>query len=140
MAGSGVSAAWAKRAVAAALQAEKASRRTVTVLLTGDAEIRRVHREHMDDDTPTDVISFPIDAKSPEGKSGYLGDVVASFDTARRVSRELGIPYREELARYLVHGTLHLLGYDDMKPADKKKMHARQEIIVSKLFAKRKAK
>ena len=62
-----------------------------------------------------------------------LGDVAVSIDTAKQMAGKLKIPFKEELTRYLVHGTLHLLGYDDKKPRDKKIMHRRQEWIVNQL-------
>ena len=61
------------------------------------------------------------------------GDLVVSVDTARRVSKDLNIPFREELARYLVHGTLHLLGYDDKNKKDFERMLKRQEEILNSL-------
>jgi probable rRNA maturation factor len=119
-AGAGVTAVWVRRIIAKTLKAER-SNKTIGVLVTGDRQIRRLNRRFLKHDYATDVISFET------------GDVVVSVDTARRVSRELGIPAKEELARYLVHGTLHLLGYDDKKREDLKKMRARQEKILKTL-------
>lgn len=77
---------------------------------------------------------------SPSGRrpivdnSGVLGDLVVSAEMARTFAKDLNIPFKQELARYLVHGTLHLLGYDDHKPVDYKKMHARQEWLLNKIL------
>ena len=116
----GVTAAWVRRVVARTLRAEKESL-LMSVLVTGDRQIRRINKKFLKHDYATDVISFET------------GDVVVSADTARRVAKELGIPAKEELARYLVHGTLHLLGYDDKNRKDFERMHKRQEMIVSRL-------
>ncbi len=107
----------------------------VGVLITGDAEIRRLNKRHLSHDYATDVISFGFgrEAAGP-GEAGAIGDLVVSVDTARSMARELGLPYKEELARYLVHGTLHLLGYEDDAPAKKKSMFRRQETLVQKIL------
>lgn len=109
------------------LKREGAAGKGVSVLITDDKRIAKVHKDFMNDPTPTDAISFGVPANSPEAKAGYLGDVIASAQTAKRVAREYGQTPAQELERYCVHGTLHLLGYDDHKPADHKEMHAAQE-------------
>ena len=99
-------------------------RAEIGVWITTDRSIRRIHKRFLGDGTSTDVISF-----------GYVGsplhgDIVVSADFARRYSRAHGVPFREEITRYLVHGLLHLFGYDDARPAERRRMHARQEQIV----------
>jgi probable rRNA maturation factor len=121
----GVGAAWAKRVVEAVLRHEEERRWAVSVLVTGDKRIRALNKKHLKHDYATDVISFGLQER--------LGAVVVSADTARRYARENGLAWREELARYLVHGTLHLLGYDDTSPAKRRKMFARQELIVKRV-------
>ncbi len=123
----GLSAAWIKKIIAGTLNAEKVKRRSVSVLLTDNRRIRSVNRKFLRHDYATDVISFG-------GGSDTLCDLVVSVQMARSVSGELGIPFKEELARYLVHGTLHLLGYDDGTKKDKIKMEGRQELILRKLL------
>ncbi len=119
----GVSEAWVKSLAAKTLKAEKSSM-SLSILITGDREIRKINKKFLKHDYATDVISFPT------------GDIVASAETARRFSKELGISFREELARYLVHGTLHLLGYDDKKETDHRRMHARQEQILAEVLGR----
>ena len=125
---SGVNAAWVKRLVRRTLRSERSKKSGVGVLFTGDAGIRRLNKKFLRHDYATDVISFGL------GEEKSLGDLVVSVETARRVSRELGIGFREELARYVVHGTLHLLGYEDKKKKDRKKMFTRQEAILKKFL------
>lgn len=117
----GVTPAWVKRVVSGTLALEKAGPRRVGVLVTDDRRIRAINKRHLKHDYATDVISFNL------GDERAWGDLVVSVDTARRAAKDLGLPFREELARYLVHGTLHLLGWDDGTPRERKSMHARQE-------------
>jgi len=100
----------------------------IGVLITGDRQIRKINKRFLKHDFATDVISFGLD------DAGHCGDVVVSVDTARRAAKELKIPFREELARYLVHGTLHLLGYKDKKKKDHERMHRRQEKLLSQVL------
>ncbi len=118
------------------LKKEGAAGKGVSVLITDDKRIAKVHKDFMNDPTPTDVISFGVPVKSPEAKAGYLGDVVASAQTAKRVAAGYGQTPAQELERYCVHGTLHLLGYDDHKPADHKEMHAAQEKYLTEFSAR----
>ena len=124
----GMSAAQVRRAVAETLVAEKAKKRSVSVLLTGNREIRRINLSFLKHDYATDVISFG------SGEKNYLGDIVVSAGMARAFSKKLRISYSQELSRYVVHGTLHLLGYEDGSKKDKIKMRRRQERILKKLF------
>ena len=117
----GVSKVWVRRVVEKVLRAEK-TRVDIHVLITGDREIQKINRRFLKHDHATDVISFDT------------GDIVVSADFAKRYARENGIPFRQELARYLVHGTLHLLGYDDRKQKDRTRMHKRQEFLLRKLL------
>jgi probable rRNA maturation factor len=119
-----VSAAWVRRVIAGTLKAER-SRMEIGVLITGDRQIRKINKRFLKHDFATDVISFGLDG------AGHRGDIALSVDTARRMAKELKIPFREELARYLIHGTLHLLGYNDKKKKDHQRMHERQEEMLT---------
>jgi probable rRNA maturation factor len=94
----------------------------VSVRFCGDALCRRYNREFFDRDRPTDVIAWP------SGDRGYLGDVLVNLAQARRQARRLGVPFREEVHRLVVHGLLHLAGYDHA--ADRGEMEALQERLV----------
>lgn len=108
-----------ERAVAAALALKPRRAGPVSVALVGDRAIRRLHFDHMGLDSATDVLSFPFG-----GAGGLLGEVVASADTARREARARGVRAADELLLYVVHGVLHLLGFDDHAPLERKKMRA----------------
>ena len=104
----------------------------VSILVTGDEHIRALNNEFLGIDEPTDVLSFPDDGGDepfPEGDEGpYLGDIAISFPTALRQSEEVGHSLDAEFAHLLVHGLLHLRGYDHVdSPADEARMRAREE-------------
>lgn len=83
---------------------------SVSVLLTGDGEIRRLNREFRGKDKPTDVLSFP--AGDGAGRSRIAGDLAISVETAAREAEERGHPLETELRVLLLHGVLHLAGLD----------------------------
>lgn len=85
-----------------------------------DPAIRELNRRYRNRDTPTDVLSFPLaDDVCPD----LLGDVVISVDTLRRQARQRKRSMADELLRLLIHGILHLLGYDhEVSPAEARRM------------------
>jgi probable rRNA maturation factor len=83
----------------------------VHVLLTGDRTIRELNRRFRDRDSATDVLSFPDGECLPTGRV-LLGEIVVSVDAARRQARSLGHDEVREIQELVLHGTLHLLGYD----------------------------
>lgn len=127
----------AKRRIAAAAQAaldaEGAGHLDVSVTVVGDERIHELNRDHLGHDYPTDVISFPLrDEGDPDP---LLGEVVVSGDRARDEARERGIEPAEELLRYVIHGCLHLLGYDDQERRKALAMRRRQEAILRRVLA-----
>ncbi len=102
------------------------------VFLT-DPALAKIHADFMDDPTATDVITFEGDATA-----GLAGEVCVSADTARAYARAHRRDFAAELTLYVVHGWLHLAGYDDLVPAKKRKMRA-AEARAMKLLAAAKA-
>jgi probable rRNA maturation factor len=100
----------------------------LSILVTGDAGIRRLNRAWRGKDRATDVLSFPL--SDPPGVGRLLGDVVISIDTAARRGGRDARAVRFELDRYLAHGLLHLLGFDHGLRADAEVMAAREEALV----------
>lgn len=95
------------RSFARRLQREVAGGRPFTCLLTRDEELRRLNRQFLGKDYPTDVLSFP----SLE-EEGYLGDVAVSVDRAIEQAARFGHSAEAEIEILLLHGVLHLLGMD----------------------------
>lgn len=96
----------------------------VSLLLTGDAEIAALHARHLGDPSPTDVMSFAVDGAA---------EVVVSVGTARTVARRLGHAVRAEVALYIVHGLLHVLGHDDVAPRARARMRAAESEVLQRL-------
>jgi rRNA maturation RNase YbeY len=86
--------------------------------LAGDDEIAELNHRFRGLDEATDVLSFPSDAMVKP----FLGDIAISVPFAERQARERGIPLRRELAYLAIHGTLHLLGFDDQTDDDRDQM------------------
>ena len=104
----------------------------VNLMFVRDPAIRRYNREFFGKDTPTDVISFPAGAADGAGRPcAAVGDVVISIDQALAYGSRHAIAPAEELARYVVHGILHCLGYDDISAGCKRIMFRHQEALVA---------
>lgn len=93
----------------------------LSLSLVRDPQIRVLKRDYFGIDAPTDVLSFPVgDFPGPGPRP--LGDIVISLDTARRAAKAFETTLERELALYLAHGLLHLLGHDHQAKADARKM------------------
>ena len=101
----------------------------VSVVFTTDAELARLHREWLDDAAPTDVIAFDLGEDLP----GPAAELYVSLERARLVAAERGGDAGRELALYLVHGALHLCGYDDREPAERRAMRAAEGAVLAEL-------
>jgi probable rRNA maturation factor len=97
-----------------------AGSRSVSIAFVTDPAIRKINRQFLNHDFATDVLSFPLGGDP-------WGELVISADYASREARAREIPVEEELLRYVAHGLLHLLGYDDHDPREKARMWKRQE-------------
>lgn len=105
----------------------------LTIVLAGDEQLRRLNREYLGMDAPTDVLAFPSGHKDPESGGEYLGDVLISFPRALQQAAADGHPVRDELQLLVVHGVLHLLGHDHAEAAEKNRMWAAQGEILGQL-------
>lgn len=103
----------------------------LTVKFATNPEIRRINKEFLGHDYFTDVIAFPYKAPGKRTAETPFGDIVISVDQARQQARELRHPLLNELLTLIAHGILHLRGYDDHRPKDKKRMFDRQDRIVA---------
>ncbi|MBX6312502.1 MAG: rRNA maturation RNase YbeY [Isosphaeraceae bacterium] len=110
------------------LRAEGIERATISIALVDDATIREANRRHLDHDWPTDVISFPL---SEPGDPVLEGELILSAEMAATTARQAGTDPRAELALYLVHGLLHLCGYDDETVAEAAVMRRREAELLA---------
>jgi rRNA maturation RNase YbeY len=90
----------------------------VSISIVDDPTIHRLNREHLDHDWPTDVISFVFEDQDKK----IEGEIIASADTAARLSPAAGWTQDDELLLYVIHGLLHLAGMDDINPEDRHQM------------------
>jgi len=109
----------------------------VSILLLDDAQIAPLNRQYLNRSGPTDVISFPLNDQSCSTIQPHiLGDVVISVETALRQARRRRTELHDELSALLLHGMLHLLGYDhEGSPGEGKKMRALERAILKKIAA-----
>lgn len=102
----------------------------LSIAFVSDDEIAQVHADFMDDPTPTDVITFPANEEMESA-----GEIVVSVDHAISRAAELGEPFSRELSLYLVHGWLHLAGYDDRNDTDRAAMRCAEQKALAILDA-----
>lgn len=118
-----------KATVLALLSFLKLSIDEVSFQFVTEKKICELHAEFFEDPSPTDCITFPVDDPNT---SGYrlLGEVFVCPKTAKIYASSHGIDVYEELTLYVIHGLLHLIGYDDLHPNLKKKMRAKEKACL----------
>jgi probable rRNA maturation factor len=107
----------------------------LSVLFVGDTAMRILNRQYRRKDRTTDVLSFPF-REGPYGEvqQNVLGDIVISIPTAKRQAEESRIPVYRAIDRLLVHGLLHLLGYDHERgDAEAKRMQEEERLLLAAL-------
>ncbi len=119
----GVDAARLAGLVEGVLRDEGIEHATISVALVDNATIRRVNQKHLAHDWPTDVISFTLSAA---GEPELVGELVVSTEMAAATAQEVSAEPAAELSLYVVHGLLHLCGYDDLSESDILEMRARE--------------
>jgi probable rRNA maturation factor len=109
------------------LTAEGHRRASISIAVVDRAAIHAINRLHLGHDWPTDVISFPLSGPSDPVLAGEL---VVSAETATATAAEIGAEPRDELALYVVHGLLHLCGYDDTSEPEAAAMRRREDELL----------
>jgi len=105
----------------------------VSLLLCDDARIREINREWRGLDKPTNVLSFPAAPKEALAKSPMVGDIAVAFETVTREAQEEGKTFADHYAHMIVHGFLHLVGYDHESDAEAEEMEALEIRILGEL-------
>lgn len=116
------------RAVRTVLAGEGCKRAAISVVFVDDQFMTKMNRAYLRHRRTTDVMSFPL------GEKGTIeGEVYVNLDSAVRQARTYGESYARESMRLVIHGTLHLLGYDDRTTGKRKTMKQREELYVSRV-------
>ena len=105
----------------------------VSIVIEDDNYIQALNKQYRGFDEPTDVLSFPYSGTDPDTGHEFLGDILIAFPKAKRQAEEGGHPLMDELILLVVHGILHLLGYDHETEDQKKEMWWVQNDILEGL-------
>jgi probable rRNA maturation factor len=107
----------------------------LSILLVDDDEMTHLNLEYLARDHPTNVLAFPMrEGEDTHLHPDLLGDVIISTETAEREAHHRGVTLQEEMALLLVHGILHLLGYDhEGDPDEAATMEAKEQEILNRL-------
>jgi probable rRNA maturation factor len=104
----------------------------LSIVLTDNARLHELNLNYLGVDAPTDVLSFPASETDPETGARYLGDILISIPRAQEQADAAGHALESEVQLLIVHGMLHLLGYDHAAPDEKERMwQAQSEILKS---------
>jgi probable rRNA maturation factor len=147
-----VDTAFVRKVMRTVLAAERVAAAQISVALADDATVRRVNRDFLGHDYDTDVLSFLFESSAmtpsrqpkkpgvservpePRGAGRRIdGEVLVSAEMAVEMADRFGWSARDELTLYLVHGLLHLCGYDDLSPAERRLMRQREREILAQL-------
>jgi len=112
---------------------EEEAQAEATLVLTDDEELRTLNLDYLGINTSTDVLAFPSGERDPETRNLYLGDVIISLDRATAQARAGSHPVEAELQLLVVHGMLHLCGFDHADPRGKQQMWDEQKRILHRL-------
>lgn len=123
-----------ERAARAALEHESQSLESeLSIILTNDARLHELNLNYLGVNAPTDVLSFPAAETDPETGARYVGDILISVPRAQAQAEAAGHPLEAEVQLLVVHGVLHLLGYDHAEAEEKARMWRAQAEILERL-------
>ncbi len=128
-----ISSATLERTALETLQQQLVWDADLTLVVSDDDAIRELNRNFLGNDSPTDVLSFPANEMDPETGRRYLGDVIISLPRAREQAEGAGHLVEAELQLLVIHGVLHLLGYDHAEAEEKALMWAAQAQVLERI-------
>ncbi len=115
--------------VRSVLKSEKCRSTMLRIIFIGDRLIKRLNSQYLHHDYPTDVLAFPL------GRNRVLeAEVYVNLDRARQQAKQYGVSFRNEIARLVIHGVLHLLGYHDRTKREKENMRRREDAFLKIFF------
>lgn len=131
---------WLRQVVTAVLDAERTHNVELSLVITDDAMVHGLNRAYRGIDRTTDVLSFALGEGLdkfafvvPPGKPRPLGEVIISYPQAKRQAREQGQPVKREMALLVIHGVLHLLGYDHESDSDADVMRPKEAALMERI-------
>ena len=119
-----------ERALIYILQDIEEEPRLFTIKFTDDAEIQQLNKDFRGKDKPTNVLSFPNDSDD------YLGDIAISVDTIKREAEEQDKPYEHHMLHMIIHGFLHLLGFDHIEDDEAEEMESFEIAVLQEIGIK----
>jgi probable rRNA maturation factor len=122
-----------ERIISTTLQHLNITGSDTTILITGDDHIQSLNRDYLGENSPTDVLAFPAGHTDPDTNTLNLGDIVISYPRVEEQAQAGGHPIEQEMELLVVHGLLHLLGYDHLEENQKSEMWTIQEEVLRKL-------
>lgn len=121
---------WTKKLVNRVLKTEKKVAE-LSIVFIDNKMIKEMNKTFLGHNYATDVLSF--DYHEPSSKNTITGEIIVSVEMAVKQAQKRGYSIEGEIALYLIHGLLHLLGYDDRQKRDAKKMHQREKELLANL-------
>lgn len=110
------------------IQAEGYTLKELTYIFCSDNYLLQINQQYLDHDTYTDIVTFD----NSDIADTIIGDIFISIDRIRENAAKFGVTETDEVHRVIIHGALHLLGYKDKLPADKKKMTLKEDFYLNK--------
>jgi probable rRNA maturation factor len=118
-----------KKWIKETIESEGYQLKELNYIFCSDEYLLQINQQYLDHDTFTDIITF--DNSEEEGK--IIGDIFISIERIRENAKTFNVTEARELQRVIIHGTLHLVGYPDKRPADKKVMTEKEDFYLNKL-------
>jgi len=117
--------------IALVLKGEKHPKAEVSIKFCDNNYMQKLNKQYFNRNNPTDVISFPAE------ESKYLGDILVSSEMAEQRAPEFDNSFQEELILYIIHGVLHLVGFNDINPFERELMQEKEEYYLGEIKDKK---
>lgn len=109
----------------------------LSLYFVDEKAIKKLHKKYFNDSSTTDCISFPIDSPSEKSQYSILGEIFICTDIAIKYAKDHNLNPLDETALYIIHGFLHLIGYDDISEKDKTIMRKKEKSCMNLIRAKK---
>jgi len=116
------------------LKAKNLKKFELSVVFVSDRKIKSLNKKFLSHNYPTDVLAFDLSNKTKaNSRKNLIGEIIVSTDTAKRNAKLYNSSYEEEIKLYIIHGILHLLGYNDSKRSEIKLMRKKEQELLGRL-------